>query len=170
MPATEPTTTPVLPANVRLATEADEGALFDCLMALNEDNGYGLPVSEQRVMEQMRLGTRRQGGIIGIVTSESGRIEGTVGIFISQPWYTDTYILEERWLFVRPDSRNGHIHTDLFNFVKWARATMEENTKTPWIAAISVTSMKRLPAKMRLWSRHARHVGAIFFIGHSGGD
>lgn len=153
------------PANVRMASPRDEDALFDVLMALNEDNGFGIPVSPDRVMAQIRLGTRRQGGLIGVIEGTNGRINGTIGLFISQMWYTDQYHLAEMWLFVRPDSRDGKIHADLFGFAEWCRVKMQTSGTQPWIVTTSVSSPKRLPAKLRLWSGFAKQVGGIFYMG-----
>lgn len=154
-----------LPEGVRMATPRDEQALFDVLMALNEDNSFGIPVSNERVLAAIRQGTQRQGALIGVIEGEDGRIDGTIGMIITQMWYTEQYHLAEQWLFVRPSARNGRIHAKLFEFAEWCRRRMAAGSTQPWIVTTSVSSPKRLAAKLRLWSRFARQVGGIFYIG-----
>lgn len=157
----------ICPPSVRMAMPQDEAVLFDTLMALNEDNGFGIPVSPKRVAAQIRIGTRRQGGIIGVIDGDAGNVIGTIGLFISQMWYSEQHHLAEMWLFIRPEARNGKIQADLFQFAEWARQQMQSGSDHPWIVTTSVSSPKRLPAKLRLWRRYAKQVGGIFFIGPS---
>ena len=164
--ATLPTVEISCPSSVRVATEKDESALFDLLMALNADNGFGLPVSAEKVMAAIRQGTRRQGALIGIIEAD-GKIIASIALRMEQFWFSDTNLWREGWLFVRPDYRKGaHCYRDLFLFAEWARAKMERDTGQPWYVITSVWSGKRLPEKTRLWSRFAKQVGAIFLMGN----
>jgi hypothetical protein len=150
-----------------MATERDESSLFDLLMALNADNGFGVPVSSERVLAAIQLGTRQRGGIIGVIDGPDGRIMGSISLVMAQFWYSDAWFLQEGWVFVRPEARASHHYRDLFLFANWARLQMgtEPTTGRPWLVQTSVWSLNRLPAKLRLWARFGRQVGGIFLIG-----
>ena len=160
---------PGQPANVRHATRDDEAGLFDLLMALHKDNGLGFPPRAQDVREAIRAATReavKTGTIIGVIEGENGEIAASVCIALASWWYNRAaFYLDEIWLFVRPEYRaRGHYDDDLFQYMIAYRNHIETETGRPWVLGASMISLKRLPAKMRLWSRHARLVGGIYVI------
>ncbi len=155
------------PEAVRIATQRDEAALYDLLMALNADNGFGIPISPEKIRAQMEKGTRQQGGIVGVIDGPDGQLVASIGLFMQQFWYAERYYLGEMWLFVRPEFRRGTRHADdLFRFAEWCRREMESGSDQPWIVMTSVSSPRRLDAKLRFWARHAEQVGGIFVMGN----
>lgn len=160
---------PPPPAVVRIAHPEDEEAVFDCLKALYADNGENMGTfSEARIRHQVRAGISEGptfGGIIGVIDGERGRIDASVGIYPHQPWYSDTIYLQEYWLFVRPEAR-GPLRYErlLFDFASDYRRQIEEAMGQPIKLIIGVTSFKRLKAKLRLWSRHAKMIGGMFAV------
>ncbi len=171
-PIPEPAPEPVTerPALVRMAGPADEDALYDLLLALEADNGFGIAHEEARVRAAIEKGTRRQGAMIGVIDGkkgeygEGGELAASVCLTLAQFWYADAWFLSEQWLFVRPEYRFNHFERELFQFAKWCREEFSRQNGSNTLLVTSVSSPKRLPAKIRLWSRHAHQVGAIFQV------
>ena len=160
------------PATVRKATEADEPALFDLLMELYKDNGVGIAPRPQDVREAIRAGTREQAGIlIGVIDGPDGTLIGSICIVPATWWYSSvSWYLAERWLFVLPEWRKGRsLHDDLFQYARCYQQLCETATGMSWPLVTSVTSFKRLAAKMRLWRRYGRLVGGIYVIESNAG-
>lgn len=145
------------PAQVRLATEADEQKLFDLLMLLAAENAMD-PVSDTKVMDMIRHATRREGGVIGIIDAPDGSIAATVGITMAQWWYSNAWRCEEAWSFVHPDHRggNGRYAKQLIQFSKW----WGEQLGMPVL--MGVLSTHRTLGKIRLYARNIPVVGALF--------
>lgn len=150
---------------VRLATPSDSDRLYALLLELYRDNGFGVPMSPQKVRDHVTNGTDGKGGIIGII-DDGDRIVGSVGMFLQQLWFTDDWCLYERWLFVLPGHRRGrHLAELLFAFAKQAQRSMQKGTGNTFPLFTGPTSLNRLDAKMRLWQRHGQQIGAQFVIG-----
>jgi len=94
-------------AGVRMARPEDEESVYRLLMLLYEENAL-LPMSEEKVRAAIRAGTRGEGGIVGFIDGKSG-IEASIGMALSQFWYTERWHLNEMWCFVHPDHRNSNM-------------------------------------------------------------
>lgn len=152
---------------VRLAGPGDENALYDLLLGLERDNSIGYPHDEDRVRHHIRLGTERTGGIHGVIDwpEQPGRLAGSVGIIWNQFWYSREFYWHELWLFVRPECRKGTGYAD--DLMAWAQEihrkfAVSVGKETPFFT--SVTSRKRLDAKIRWWRRRGPMIGAIFLL------
>lgn len=159
------------PKNVRLAKPGDEDRLYELLRDLHTDNAvYDVGYHEPTVRETIRTGTEKRGSIIGVIegkrgiTGEPADLAASVCLTLSTFWYSDRTYLAELWLFVHPDYRGNHFERDLFNFSRWCKVEMSKPLDYEMPTLTSVSSLHRLPAKMRLWSRYAKHVGAIYSI------
>lgn len=150
------------PVAVRVASPADEQAVFDVLMLLAEENAMS-PVSETKVIEAIRKGTRRDGGMVGIIDAPDRSIAATIGIVHGSWWYTQSWHCEELWSFVHPAHRKdgNNYARDLINFGKW----WSEQMGLPFL--MGVLSNKRTEGKVRLYRRTIPCVGALFL--HRGG-
>lgn len=159
------------PVVVRLATPADQEPLYDLLVGLWLDSPIAqiIPYRRERVIEQIRAGTERQGGLIGVVDSSNGfRIDGSIGLFLQQWWWADYYFLNAMWCFVRPEERRGgRIGDALFRFALEARQQMatQLGPDHPFIIEMSHVQGERLAARDRWWSRYARRIGSVFIAG-----
>jgi len=149
-----PTTYP----GVRIAREADEVSLFSLLTLMHAENGMA-PMSADRVLDRLRMGTRGQGGIVGVIDGPAG-IEASVGLYFSQLWYASAPThMEESWLFVRPDRRRSDHAKKLIGFAIWTA----KRIGLPLM--MGVMTKHRLSAKLRLYQRQLTQVGAIFYDG-----
>lgn len=152
------------PPSVRLATPADEARLYALLIELYRDNGFGVSMSPQKVADHIRAGTDGKGGVIGVVDAGE-TIVASVGLFLAQLWFTDDWCLYERWLFVHPRYRQAGLADALFEFAERHRLAMEKGIGSAFPLFTGPTSLNRLPAKMRMWRRHGRQIGAQFVMG-----
>lgn len=150
---------PVPEPAVRLATEADEEALMAHIRIGYADNGFGT-FSERRVQEYIRHATRGQGGIIGVIDGPSG-FEASICLFLDQFFYSEDWILRERWIFVHPDHRKKKHFDRLIDYARACQAKMSEGG--PFMPLVcGIATKTRVMAKIKLWSTKFPVVGANF--------
>jgi hypothetical protein len=152
-------------AGVRIARPGDEESVYRLLMLLYEENAL-LPMSEAKVRAAIHAGTRGEGGIVGVIDGPDG-IEASIGMALSQFWYTERWHLNEIWCFVHPDHRRSTHLKRLAEFGKWCA----DRLSTPEVRVpllLGVVTRHRLLAKLRLFQRQAPQVGAIFMHGLDG--
>lgn len=153
-----------LPPGVRIATEADEQKLYDCLMELYKDNFLGFPLDEHRVWEHIRHCCRGGGGTAAIIEHDN-KVVATTAVTFGRMWYSNSPYLSELWLFCHRDYRKYGYPDRLVDFLYFYRDQcrhVETGRALPLISC--VTSLRRLPAKMRWWRRWGRQVGATFLV------
>ena len=155
------------PAVVRIATPADEDAVYRLLLGLERDNGIGFRHDEDRVRGSIREGTERRGGIVAVIDApdQPGEIAGSIGVHWGQFWYSHQHYLAETWLFVAPQYRRGTGYADaLMQYASWIKATFNKEGAPELPFFTAVTTRKRLAAKRRWWCRRGEEVGAIFLL------
>lgn len=153
------------PINVRIAEESDAPNLFWLLM--NEqytDWPMGLPPTPKAVSEVVIAACARNNSCAGIIDGPNGTILGTIGIRAEIPWWTETTILGQTWLYVSPQARQeDKLVEDIFAFAEWHRQDMSARIGYDIVLENSVLSYSRLAAKIRLWGRYGKQVGATFW-------
>lgn len=152
-PVTGPTEQPPL---VRIGLQADEQAIFDMLMLLAPENAMA-PVNSEKVWDTIKKGTRRDGGVVGIIEVD-GKIAATVGIGMGPWWYSSAWHCEEMWCYVHPDYRKAKDNYAelLIQFTKW----WSEQLGMPVLMGVLTTN--RTLGKVRLYARHIPFVGGLF--------
>lgn len=150
---------------VRIAGPDDEDAIFRLLERLAADNSIGFPYHEDQVRRSIRIGTERKAGLVAVVETPDKQIVGSVGLHWAQPWYSNDWFVHEVWLFVDPAYRKGTGYADAL--MRWVQGVKERGDastgrKTPFFT--SVSSRKRLAAKMRWWGRRGEMIGAIYLL------
>ena len=153
------------PELVRLATPDDISNLyFHLLIDLESDNSLRIPVSEQAVLETVRACCTGQLAIAGVMESRTDGIVASIGIRAVEPWFSKQTVLSQIWLFVSPHARAGRRYYDeLFRFAEWHRQDMSARLGYDLVLENTVLSLKRLPAKTRLWRRYGEQIGAVFW-------
>lgn len=136
------------------AAAADEQPIYDMLMQLHAENG-AFSVDDARVRLNIKLGTQRQGGIIGVIRGETG-LEASVGMVLDQWWYTEDWCLSERWNFVLPAFRKSDHAQRLIEFSKWCA----DRLSLPLM--MGIISTQQTEAKLRLYRRFLTPVGGFF--------
>lgn len=151
------------PMKVRKAQPSDEAKLYAHLMGLHEENGLA-PVSEAKVLEEIRRATETRGGIIGLIDGDNG-IEASIGLTLSSFWYTDDFHLQERWVYVTPPYRRLDHAKRLLVFGKWVKDEMSKAAGIEIPLFLGILTRKKLEGKMRLYQRQFPQVGALFAYG-----
>lgn len=153
------------PDNVRIADENDIPQLFWTLMREQEtDWPMGLPASPRQVAATVIRACNREDSCAGIIDGPNGTILGSIAIRAEVPWFSEVTILGGIWLFMDTKVRNGQrLSDDLFRFAEWHREDMSRRVGYDMILENMVLSFTRLPAKIRLWGKYGKQVGAVFW-------
>lgn len=155
---------------VRIATVADEDAIYDLLTGpdgLYEENAL-FTMSKRKVRQTIANGCVRANGklgdedgpqgIIGVIEADN-KIVATIGMGFTTFWYTEEWHLSEFWNFVHPDYRNTNYAVDMMDFGKWC----SDQLGIP--LHMGVISTERVAGKVRLYQRKLRYVGGYFMHG-----
>ena len=106
------------PFVVRLAQSSDVEAVVELLRLRHEEEGkeeFDADAAEAAV----RQGVAREGSIIGVVRDKSGKVVGSIGLFLSDPFRTSTTrAAEDAWRFIKPHAPTTCVLEDRWNFVK----------------------------------------------------
>lgn len=144
---------------IRMATRADEDALMELCRMLHDENGQ-FPMSEEKVRNELRRGLDRQFGICAVIDGPE-RIEAVSLLTIDQPWYSETWMLQECFIFVHPDHRRTTHAKRLINYARECADRME----IPLL--IGVLSNHKTEAKVKLYERVFGQKAGAYFL-HSG--
>lgn len=157
---------------VVIAGPQHEDGLFDLLLELQKLSPLNrdLPPRAEKVREKIKEATEGRGGIVGVIPGDDGVILGSVGLFLQTLWWSDYWMINELWLFTRPEVRhNAAYFRDLFEFMGNVKRWMERDMKTsgypgelPCIS--SHATGNRIDAKDRLWSRFGERIGSVYLI------
>jgi hypothetical protein len=142
------------PAEVTPIGPEDEDAVFAMLLELHKENGI-FPVAEPKVRDFIKLATEAQGGIIGVIRGET-ELEASMGMMITQWWYTEEWCLAEQWLYVKSDYRNKPHASHLVDYGKWCAQQLGVPLQT------GIISTSRTAAKERMYARKMTPVGSLF--------
>jgi hypothetical protein len=143
---------------VRLANPDDVHELMDVAMQACSENGFVKP-NKIKLLHEIWAGSNQDHSIIGVI-GEPGKIEGAILLRITDSWYSDDTVLEERGIFILPEFRNakGGRARKLCEFAKRA----SEVLNAPLL--IGVLSNQRTEAKVRLYERQFGKPTGAFFL------
>jgi hypothetical protein len=140
---------------VRKAVPADRPELMDICREGFAEHGM-FKMDEVRVGTMIDRAFNRGGAIIGVL-GETGNIQASIYLLISQFWYTNEFCLEELWNHVRPAYRRSANAKDMISFAK--RCAQE--LQVPLV--IGVVANERTEAKIGLYKRQlGSPVGGYF--------
>lgn len=144
---------------VRLGTPADEEAMLDLALRAWEENGIN-DVNPEKMLAMIRPALYLWQGLVGIIGEPDGKIEGAVLLRLSQMWYSDSWMVEEKAIFVDPEYRSakGGRARKLCEFSK----KVADDLGVPLI--IGVLSNQRTEAKIRLYERQFGAPAGAFFL------
>lgn len=143
--------------DVRLATVEDVPNLMDLMRtACGEDGQH--PIDEEKVFAMVQRYLHKGGALI-VVIGEVGKPVAYLLMVVDQIWYSTDYQLLELSLFVHPDHRRSDYAKQLMAFSKQASEGLDLDL------TIGVLSNERTEAKVRLYKRQFKQVGA-FFVYH----
>lgn len=144
---------------IRLGTPADEAAMLDLALRAWQENGIN-DVNPEKMLGMIRPALYLWEGLVGIIGEPGGKIEGAVLLRVSQMWYSDSWMLEEKAIFVDPEFRSakGGRARKLCEFSK----KVADELNVPLI--IGVLSNHRTEAKIRLYERQFGAPAGAFFL------
>jgi hypothetical protein len=152
----------VRPPSVRIAGPADEKPLFDLLMLdLNESARDVAVISEERVLAHIRAGTRRKGGIVGVIDGPGVPVAVTI-LLPYQWWWSNSHYIQEVVTFVHPDHRRSRHINDLIDFGRWVTEQWSKSFGYKLFMLCGVLGTKRVREKAILYRRRFAQVGAAF--------
>lgn len=152
--------------NVRLATPADEEALLDLAIRAWKENGI-LDVNREKMRGMIRPALYLWQGLCGIIGEPGKPIEGAVLLRVSQMWYSDAWMVEEKAVFVDPDyrkvngTRSSHAMGHARRLVEFSKQ-VADSLNIPLI--IGVLSNTRTKSKIRMYERHFGEPAGAFFL------
>lgn len=138
--------------DIRFAKADDAEAVLALLKLMHAEVGLA-GISEPKVKQQ--IARCLENGAI-VLAIEGDVIAGTMGLLLTQPWYSEDWIVTETWTFVHPDRRRSHHIGNMLEAAKVAAGRM----KLP--LTVSVTTDQRTAGKVRLFARHFESIGQIF--------
>lgn len=156
------------PSIVRPAVAADLDEIWR-LFRLHADENALFPLSESKVTFYLRrvldpksiapddTGPRGQIGVIGPV----GALEGAIMLMLGSPWYSEEVTLDDCMNFVDPAHRKSNHAKALISYAKHLVDRVREGNPD-FCMTMGVVSTDRTQAKIRLYSRHLKPVGAYF--------
>lgn len=151
---------------IRIGTTDDMDEMMEIALQGCDENGFLNP-NPAKLAADIWLALAQDHGIVGIIGKRGGVIEGTVILRIGTMWYSDSLVVEEKAIFIRPEYRNakGGRARKLCEFSKKVADTLG----IPLI--IGVLSNNRTQAKVRLYERQfGKPTGALFLYGAKTGE
>lgn len=148
---------------IRLGTPADEEAMLELALRAWEENGIK-DVNPEKMLGMIKPALYLWQGLVGIIGKPNEKIEGAVLLRLSQMWYSDDWMLEEKAIFVDPEFRrtrgklpHGHARA-LCEFSK----RVADDLNIPLI--IGVLSNQRTEAKVKFYERSFGPPAGAFFL------
>lgn len=149
---------------VRLATPEDEAAMMDLALRAWRENGV-MDVNPEKMLGMIRPALYLWQGLVGVIGEPGQKIEGAVLLRMSQMWYSDSWILEEKAVFVDPEyrkaSRSEQSLSHARRLVDFSKQ-VADGLGIPLL--IGVLSNHRTKAKIRLYERRLGTPSGAFFL------
>jgi hypothetical protein len=136
---------------------------MDIAKMIFDENSF-VSASNNKILQEIWSALNRHQGLMGIIGNPGEKSEGAVLLRIGQMWYSEDPVLEEKFVFIRPEFRaaKGGRARRLCEFSKQAA----DNLNIPLV--IGVFSNHRTEGKVRLYERQfGKPSGAFFLYGAS---
>jgi len=151
---------------LRIGGPDDVHDVMDLALIACEENGFLEPKPEL-LLQDIWPALNRDKGVVGLIGKPGEKPEGAVLLRIGKMWYSDRDVLEEKAVFIHPDSRSakGGRARRLVEFSKKVADALE----IPLI--IGILSNNRTAAKVKLYERQlGAPAGAFFLYGARTGE
>ena len=151
------------PASIRMAGPADEMAVFDLVMRdLFENAQHIATIDPLRVMDHIRAGTQRRGGITAVIDGQDGKPVAVTVIVPVQWAFSQAFHAQEVFNYVHPDHRSSRHAEDLIKFGNWCADEWSRNFGYQVYILSSVLTQRKVREKLRFYRRFITQLGAIF--------
>lgn len=145
---------------IRIGRPEDLDDMMDIAMHASDENGF-VQKSVRKILEQIYGALHRSNGsMMGIIGLPGEKSEGAVLLCLSQMWYSDETVIEEKAIFVRPEFRAaaGKRARRLCQFSRYTA----DQLGLPLI--IGVLSSQRTQGKVRMYQREFGEPSGAFFL------
>jgi hypothetical protein len=150
------------PARVRAAGPQDEAALLELLMLDAKENAERVaPISEARIMHHIRLGTHKNGGVVGVIDDAAGKPVALTLLVNFQWWWSEAWGFQEVVTYVHPDHRRSQNVHDLIQFQRWWVDAMTKGFGYRIYLLCGVLGVHRVMGKIALYRRYYRQAGVV---------
>jgi hypothetical protein len=151
------------PASVRFAGPEDEDAILARLLEDVAENAshIGEPSADQ-IMKHIRAGTRRNGGVVGVIDGDDGKPAAVCILIPAQWWWSEDWYLWEIANYVHPDYRQTRHIDDLLNFERWLSDEWSVQYGHRVYLLTGVMATKRLRSKVLLFWQRLTEVGRAY--------
>ena len=146
---------------ITIATPDNVSEIMDIAISAFNENGF-LDASPARILQEIYPALCPDHGLVGIIGTPGGPIEGAILMRIGKMWYSEVDVLEERFVFIHPNYRSakGGRAAKLCEFAKKTSDTLG----IPLI--IGVLSNHRTAGKVKMYQRiFGESAGAFFLYG-----
>jgi hypothetical protein len=144
---------------VRTGTPQDVHGVMKLALMGSHENGFITP-NPQKLLAEIWPALNLDRGIMGIIGDSQEDPEAAILIRVTNLWYSDDIVLEERAIFVHPDFRaaKGGRASRLCEFAK----QVADKLNMPLM--IGVLSNSRTEAKVRLYERQFGAPAGAYFL------
>jgi hypothetical protein len=158
-----PSAVDVPPSDVRMASPSDRGRLRELMVMLHGENGL-FSISSGKVDQMLDRFYNRDHTLIGVV-GDIGDPVAAIYLEITQPVYSDDWMLCEQFNFVHPEHRRTSYARQLISYAKKAA----DQLSLPLM--VGILSNKRTEVKMRLYDQVLPRAGGyyVYGLGHADG-
>lgn len=140
-----------------MATLEDRQPLWELMTMLHGENGL-FSISPTKVDQMLDRYYNRERALIGVI-GDVGEPVASIYLEITQPVYSEDWILVEQFNFVHPDHRRSTYAKQLVAYAK----RCSDELKLPLM--VGVLSNKRTEAKMVLYDKWLQRAGGYFVYG-----
>jgi hypothetical protein len=159
------------PSDVRFAVPRDADALMELIMMdVAENAAHVAPPNESRIRGFIdAAANRRQGVLAGVIDGPDGKPVAVVLLVPMQWFWSMSFYYQELVLFVHPDHRKSTHMRGLLAFQRWWVNEMTNSYGYRVYLLCGVLGFNRVRAKIALYRRTFRQVGAVFLYPFSFG-
>lgn len=151
------------PATIRIAGEADEVHILAMLIKhLRSAAGHIVPIDPERVLKHIQIGTRRKGGIVGVIDGPEGLPVAVTVLIPAQSAVSQAYHIQVVFNYVHPDHRRSRHGEDLVRFERWCSDDWSRGFGYPVPVVHMLHTEDNLKEKIRFYRRWMNQIGAVF--------
>lgn len=143
----------------RVGRPEDLDRMMTLTMVASDENSFIKP-SPRKILEDVYPALHRDRGIVWIIGPDEGPLEGAALLRVTELWYSEDEVLEERGIYVHPHYRHkkGRRAHMLIDACVWTSKQLD----LPLL--IGVLSNQRTEGKRRLYERQLGEPAGVFFL------
>lgn len=149
-------------ASVRLATAADVEAIYQLLLLDVAENAEIIAVSNEDCIRETITQALAAPNVVGVIDGADGQPVAVIMLIAMRWWWSRSFYYQEIPLFVHPDHRKSTHARSLIAFQRWWVDEMTRAFGYRVYLLCGVLGTKKVRAKIALYRRMFRQVGAVF--------